>query len=618
MVSLAMVSLSLLMACGSSSSSHVQPSTPVFTSVPVTAATEDVAYTYQLAAIDPAGGSVTFSLTSSPTGAALSGNTVTWTPTAAQSRVSNSFAVTATTTSGGTASQSWTVTPGGTITVNFINNYWTETGKVQVPEPPNEALSISALVTNPDGSVTVQKSAATAPGVFSILNVPGGYYWLVIPGGSYWTSTGTFDAGHDYAGVQEPPLTATSQTTKFDLNLSGLESVPETSSVELSFPIPLTPSGLVSVNPNSTTVTGVGFGYGGDIDWSQIDSALLLQYVPTPLGSLNNNVLGSALAATGLSLTNGATNTLTETLQTSPQVSFDVSVLGASQWAPLFANAAPATLTGYSSALSVTAQPYVSGVDAAGVSVALASTAPVVPHDPFDAIDSATCDATGFSVNATPAQPAITSDQDFGTLQYADPFPSAWTRAFSLCQEYTVQIPAGDDATANFALVDSVTVPVLLPASPSLAPLVAQVTSPTINGASFFTAATLNTTTVPLSWTAPATGSPFGYIVRAFVQTTAANGTPTYSAAGTFNTALTSITLPPLSAGNTYVFAIAARIDGTAQMETSPFRSSLPTGTATIVSAPITINSGALTPAIHGDRRVITRLSQAQPAVTGH
>jgi hypothetical protein len=36
--------------------------------------------------------------------------------------------VTAATASGGTAQQSWTVTPGGTITVNWINNYWTATG----------------------------------------------------------------------------------------------------------------------------------------------------------------------------------------------------------------------------------------------------------------------------------------------------------------------------------------------------------------------------------------------------------------------------------------------------------------------------------------------------------
>jgi hypothetical protein len=221
-------------------------------------------------------------------------------------------------------------------------------------------------------------------------------------------------------------------------------------------------------------------------------------------------------------------------------------------------------------------------------------------------------------LTANPAQPAITTDQDFGTLQYVDPFDSTWTRSASLCQEYTVSIPAGSGATANFAVVDSVTVPVSPTAPPSFAPLVSPVLSPTINSASFFTAATLNTATIPLSWTVPATGAPFGYTVHLYVLSTVAGGAPTYAAAGTFNTAQTSITLPPLSGGNTYVFSITADVDASAKMEAGPFRSSLPTGSATVVSAPITINSGALTPSIHGDRSVIARFSQAQPDVATH
>ena len=55
LISLVLISLGFLTACGSGSSTHVQPSAPTFTSVPVTAATQDVAYTYELAAVDPAG-----------------------------------------------------------------------------------------------------------------------------------------------------------------------------------------------------------------------------------------------------------------------------------------------------------------------------------------------------------------------------------------------------------------------------------------------------------------------------------------------------------------------------------------------------------------------------------
>jgi hypothetical protein len=459
--------------------------------------------------------------------------------------------------------------------------------------------------------------------------VPGGYYWLELPSGAYWTSASAFDSGRNEAGAQQPVLTTASGTSTitFDFNLSGLESVPQASFVELSFPIQLVDGFAFGVSANATTLTGPGIGIESDIDWSKVDSVFLSQYVPASLGSLNNNVLGSAIGATGLSLTNGATNTLTETLETGSQASFDVSVPGASQWAELFTNAAPAATTPYASALSVSVQPYVSGINATGLPLSLASTAPPAQPEFIILLPSASCDAPGFDVGsssssfgtstgstASPAQPAITADTDFGTLQYADPFDSTWTRSVSLCQEYTAAIPTGTGATANFAVVDNVTVPVSATAAPSLAPVVSPVLSPTLNGASFFTAATLNTSTIPLSWTAPATGAPYGYTVRVYVLNTLAGGAAAYAAAGTLNTAQTSITMPPLSGGNTYVFSITSEVDATAKMETGPFRSSLPTGSATVVSAPITINSGALTPAIHGDRRVIDRFSQAQPS----
>ena len=176
--------LTMTIACGSGSGggSQTQPSTPIFTSSPVTTATQDVAYSYQLAATDPAGGSVTFTLTTSPSGAALSGSTVSWTPTAAESRVSNSFSVTAKTASGGTAVQSWSVTPGGTITVNWVNTYWTADGASQVPEVSSGASNLSAMWTNPDGSITVQKGSWSSAGVFVIPNVPAGFYWLQTSG----------------------------------------------------------------------------------------------------------------------------------------------------------------------------------------------------------------------------------------------------------------------------------------------------------------------------------------------------------------------------------------------------------------------------------------------------
>src|SRR6185369_5729035 len=53
---------------------------PVFNSTPPTASAQDTLYSYTISATDPAGGAVTFSLTSAPEGAALNGTTLTWTP----------------------------------------------------------------------------------------------------------------------------------------------------------------------------------------------------------------------------------------------------------------------------------------------------------------------------------------------------------------------------------------------------------------------------------------------------------------------------------------------------------------------------------------------------------
>ncbi|MGA3193602.1 MAG: fibronectin type III domain-containing protein [Terriglobales bacterium] len=612
-------SLVLLTACGSSGSSSSHGLAPIFTSVPVTAATQDVAYSYQLAAVDPSGGSVTFALTTGPTGATISGSTISWTPTGAQSRVSNNFEVTATTTSGATATQSWMVTPGGTITVNWVNNYWEASGAVQVPALASAGANLSAMWTNADGSITVQKGSATSPGVFSIPNVPAGYYWLQIgTAEAFWTNVSTFDAGSNIAGGPLP-TTSTSQSTSFLFNLSGLESVGELTPVYFDAAVSGVPESLFIDNANSTSLDNLTLSVGNlDIDWSKISTVFLLQYVPAPpLGPLNNLVIGPSSILTGLTFVDGQQNPITEQLQASTPASIDVNVPGASQWGPLLSNVAPATPVPFGSALLISAQMYVTQGLATG-SVPLSSPAGITQFltlagtaEQGIPLGTANCAGTGFAlITPTAPQAAITTDENFGTLTYGDPFPSNWARTVSLCQESTVAIPVPDSsATATFILTDGATA---APSNTPLAPVVLPVQSPTISGGSFFGASSLNSNVVTLSWTAPTGTAPFGYTVRAYVQT-AAGGIPTYAATGgALSTAATSITLPPLAGGNTYVFSITADADGSANMLMSPFRSSLPTGYATVVSGPVTISSSALMPEIHGDRRAVERYSKPE------
>src|SRR5260370_41669966 len=85
-----------LAACGSSTQVAPPPG-PLFTTKPRTQAAEGVAYTYQIAATDPAGTAISFALTTAPARAALSGNPITRTPTTGQSRMTIHSPVTATT-----------------------------------------------------------------------------------------------------------------------------------------------------------------------------------------------------------------------------------------------------------------------------------------------------------------------------------------------------------------------------------------------------------------------------------------------------------------------------------------------------------------------------------------
>jgi len=92
-------------------SAEPQPSTPVFTSTPITVAKEGVAYSYAAIATDADGDSITYSLVTAPAGMEIDpvSGLVSWTPTCKQA---GSYTVTirATDAGGLTAEQSFTLT----------------------------------------------------------------------------------------------------------------------------------------------------------------------------------------------------------------------------------------------------------------------------------------------------------------------------------------------------------------------------------------------------------------------------------------------------------------------------------------------------------------------------
>jgi hypothetical protein len=70
-------------------------------------------------------------------------------------------------------------------------------------------------------------------------------------------------------------------------------------------------------------------------------------------------------------------------------------------------------------------------------------------------------------------------------------------------------------------------------------------------------------------------------------------GNPGYIFAGRVGTAKTSVTLPLLSADNTYIFVILAQVNPGANMESASLSRQIPLAFCSVVSAPITIHPGA-------------------------
>ncbi len=583
------------MGCGSGSQS--MPASPVFTSAPPAAANQGVAYNYPITATDPAGGSVTFTLSGAPAGAALSGSTLSWTPAAAQSRVSNSFTVTATSSEGGHATQSWSVTPAGTIKGSWINTRWTASGSSNEPfDWTKHGLPPQALIPQPDGTFTPISGMGNADGTFSIPNVPGGYYWMQIGPYSYWTSSSTFDYGRDTVGraigtIQTPVITT------FDFNIAGLDAVATADQFAFltdwpdNFPI----NNIGFSVPRPTGATTMTTSYRtpqSNVDYSTADMGFLLQYEPVSAGAVTGVALGPELTVSNLALVSGATNNVNATLNASPHASFDLNVKG-SQWAAMYQNAGPGTVTPVDTYISMAAQPF-APASVLGEELNLPLFLPPLTGSPLlFTVGWWTAGTCVGSVAVNPpatitSYPPMLTDQDFGSLAYGDPFDASWARVFSLCQKASVQVPVpGGGTPATFLFQDGVNT--AIPTSP-VVPLALPVQNPTINGASLFTSGSVSPTGITLSWSAPAGATPFAYRVVPLMWTTQPNGSQTYDGVGVFYTGKTSIILPALQAGQTYVFVISTEVDARANVETSPHRSGLPTAVATVVSAPFTTN----------------------------
>ena len=277
-----------------------------------------------------------------------------------------------------------------------------------------------------------------------------------------------------------------------------------------------------------------------------------MQYEPVAAGSVTGVALGPELTVSDLNLASGTTNNVVATLNTSTHSSFDLNVKG-SQWAPMFQNAGPGTVTPTDAYISMYAQPFApANVLGEPLNPPL-FLPPLVSNQGF-LIGWPTASTCGDGVQINPqttitSYPPMLADEDFGSLGYGDPFDGSWARVFSLCQTASVQIPVpGGGSAATFLFEDGVNT--AIPTS-AVSPLALPVANPTINGTSFFTANTIAPSGVTVNWSAPAGASPYAYKLSVFMWETRPDGSQGYGGIGAWYTGKTSMAVPTLLAGQT-------------------------------------------------------------------
>ena len=357
--------------------------------------------------------------------------------------------------------------PGRNGERNLGNTYWTSSGPVSAPfDWTKSSLPPSALVLQPDGSFQTVQGTGNSDGTFSIPNIPGGYYWLRPGAAAYWTSSSTFDFGFDGNTQAPSSVTTNTTTTGIHFNLSGLD--PLQAEDEMVFLWDLWPPfslPFFSGSPAGATTLTVGALITSNIDFSQSGTAFLLQYEPETFGTMSALKLGPEVTLQGLALVNGVSNTVNGPLVQSPQTSFDLNVKG-SAWAPLFSNAGPSPPTVEGADLEVTAEAFMTGgnlLSFAGLNIPLLVDLQRSSPPSFELLTLPTAPVCARSgpiapgdFTFLPGEPPVTTDQDFGTVQYGDPFPTTWPRVFTFCQTASVPIPLpGSTNSVSFRLVDA-------------------------------------------------------------------------------------------------------------------------------------------------------------------
>jgi len=536
---------------------------PGFTSTAPTVASEGVLYSYAMSAADPVNTAITYSLKAGPTGAAVSGSTLSWTPTHAQSRTLNSFDVVATTGAGGTTDQTFTVTPLGIIRGTAIDTYLTATGNVTQPEDLSNAY-IGASFQNGSAWATVQ-GVGLADGTFTITGVPSGSYWLAIVSGGYWTSASDLDLGQDFVG--RPDAGNASSGTSLGLNFAGLSPFAADDELDIYNPnLGQDFDWSENINIGDTTFASI-WNWTGPLSVSaKGDAWFVVQTHAAAAGSSSWRLVTMASPALPIDQQNADETDLAGRLSATAPVTFHMALKG-SQFAAAAANA--------------------------GSGGSIHATTAGVYSQPFSALKGSV--GENESLLETKDQTPIVQDSDFGDIAVGNPYPSSFTPYAAA--RYEVNVPFTATGASS-----SVQVPAELYVSSTqmptkdapIAPQITPVQNLRVNAAAFVQGLATKTLNPTLSWDPPTTGTPTGYRVSVFALGTTKTGASSFQPVLDLFTNDHTLVVPDgiLSAGGEYFFQIRAFLTPTLDFTAAPYHAAFPWSHADLLS-PVLSTAGA-------------------------
>ena len=482
---------------------------PVFGTTPPTSSAEGTLYSYAVAATDPAGTAVTLSLTTAPAAAQLSGGTLTWTPTWNQSRIPNAFALTATTDAGGTATQSWSLAPDGTVYGHYFLHFWGGDSDTIIPErdfsrPPDGRNPGTILLWSPqpDGSLKTIQGVGFADGTFQYPNVPAGSYIFSLNGHpelvqGIWENTSSLYWDADENGY--PPLDPSQWWPEaLTINVTGLDPfVAATDEFDL-----YDRDGywtFTSWLPDGQTIYTFATPYLLENAPSVTDRFVAVQTRGVPgTDPFTSHVLGPADIQTFSQINDGSTVDFAAQLGLTTPETVDLNVLFSS-FASAFQGAAPGPSIPYSFdvlAISEVKAPQSSLSDPQmnEVSPIFADASIQGPTSPGDP------DPWPKDANGNDTWP---DDKNYGTLTYNNPFGTGEKAVYIVDARATYSIPFPGSSDPLPWTVDMSYAFTTLPSGPISAVMLPPANG-NADGVAFLTGGTISSTTPTLSWDAPA------------------------------------------------------------------------------------------------------------------